>query len=186
MPPLRTSSAAVAACALVLGACSNEALQRNFGLTRDAPDEFIVTTRAPLSVPPNFTLRPPQPGAPRPQEQSTTNAAEAALAPQTALAAPQSSGDDSPGQKALVAAAGPPAPPDIRRLVDTEAAREASDTSLTDKLMFWKAKPPPGTVVDAQKEAQRLRNNAALGQSPEVGATPIIDTKPKTFFDELF
>jgi hypothetical protein len=183
VPRIRTL--AVAICGLALVGCSRDQMQRNFGLTRDAPDEFVVTTRAPLSVPPEFTLRPPMPGAPRPQEQSATPAAEAVLAPQTVLA-PQASGEDSPGQEALIAAAGPPAPPDIRRMVDAEAAKEASDRSLTDRLMFWKSKTPPGVVVDAQKEAQRLRENAALGRSPDTGDTPIIDSKPKTLFDTLF
>lgn len=173
-----------AACALALAGCSNDQLLRGFGLTRDAPDEFVVTTRAPLSVPPDFTLRPPVPGAPRPQEQPISTAAEAALVPQAALQ-PQG-GAESPGQEALIAAAGPPAPPDIRRLVDAETAKEASDSSLTDRLMFWKAKPPPGVVVDPQKEAQRLHQDAALGLSPETGETPVIDTKARTLFDILF
>ena len=46
-----------------LAACSGDELTRTFGLTRDAPDEFQVTTRAPLSMPPDFNLRPPRPGA---------------------------------------------------------------------------------------------------------------------------
>jgi hypothetical protein len=169
---------------LALVGCGREELQRSFGLIRDAPDEFVVTTRAPLSIPPDFSLRPPDPGAPRPQEQTSTQAAEAALVPQAALA-PEDA-QSSPGQQALLSAAGPAAPADIRLRVDQDAAREASDHSLTDRLMFWKSPRPPGTVVDAQKEAQRLRDNAALGQSPVQGDTPTIKNKPKTFFDTLF
>ena len=76
--------------ALALAGCGNsDTLSRTFGLTRDAPDEFTVTTRAPLSMPPDFSLRPPRPGAPRPMEQSPRTQAEEALVPQTALAAPQ-------------------------------------------------------------------------------------------------
>jgi hypothetical protein len=185
MANLRLRVAVVAGCACAVTACSRDTLQRNFGLTRDSPDEFTVTTRAPLSVPPDFTLRPPLPGAPRPQEQSITAAAEATLVPQAALQQP-GSGEDSAGQEALMAAAGPPAPPNIRSLVDAEAAKEASDRSLTDRLMFWKSPKQPGVVVDPQKEAQRLREDAALGKSPETGDTPVIDTKPKTLFDTLF
>ncbi len=44
--------------------------------------------------------------------------------------------------------------------------------------MFWKAAPPPGTVVDANREAQRLRQNSALGQNIEQGDTPIIQRNP--------
>ena len=59
---------------LGVAACSGDELTRTFGLTRDAPDEFQVTTRAPLSMPPDFTLRPPRPGAARPQELSAAAA----------------------------------------------------------------------------------------------------------------
>jgi len=185
MPNLRPWIFALAASSLALAACGREELQRNFGLTRESPDEFVVTTRAPLSVPPNFSLRPPQPGAPRPQEMTPTAGAEAALAPQTALT-PVIAGAESPGQEALVAAAGPPAPPDIRHEVDVEAAREASDRSLTDRLMFWRSPAPPGVLVDPRKEAERLRQNAALGESPTTGNTPMLKSRPKTLFDSLF
>ncbi len=176
-----------AICMVLLAGCAREDLQRSFGLTRDAPDEFVVTTRAPLSLPPDFALRPPQPGAARPQEQATSHSAEATLVPQAALLAqPAAGASDSPGQEALLAAAGPTPPPDIRQLVDQEAAKEASNRSLTDRLMFWKSPKPPGTVVDAKKEALRLRENAALGRAETTGDTPIVQTKPKTFFDTLF
>jgi hypothetical protein len=187
MPVPRLRTTALAACALAFAGCSHDQLQRSFGLTRDAPDEFVVTTRAPLSVPPDFTLRPPMPGAPRPQEQGPTVAAEAALVPQAALASPSGgTADDSPGQEALIQAAGPPAPPDIRQKVNAEAAKEASDASLTDRLMFWRKPQPPGVVVDPQKEAERLRENAALGRSQQTGDTPVIESKPKTLLDTLF
>jgi len=186
MRDVRLSLLVLAGCALVLAACARDEMQRNFGLVREAPDEFVVTTQPPLSVPPDFALRPPAPGAPRPQQQTPTAAAESALVPQAALTQPSSGGADSPGQDALIAAAGPPAPPNIRREVDAEAAKEATDTTLTDRLMFWKSPPPPGVVVDPQKEAARLRENSALGRSPETGDTPVVKAKPKTIFDALF
>ncbi len=37
-------------------------------LTRDRPDEFAVQRQAPLVIPPDFALTPPEPGAPRPTE----------------------------------------------------------------------------------------------------------------------
>ena len=45
---------------VALNACSSD-VERTFGLTRDAPDEFTVTTRAPLSQPPEYTLTPRAP-----------------------------------------------------------------------------------------------------------------------------
>jgi hypothetical protein len=171
----------------VLAGCSGEELTRNFGLKRDAPDEFEVTTRAPLSMPPSFDLRPPRPGAARPQEESSRTGAEAALVPRSALAGDNAA--SSPGQQALLSASGPTAPQDIRRKVENEASLDQPDRTLTDRLMFWKAAPPPGVTVDPTKEAQRLRGNAALGASVEGGDTPIIQRNQKSgggMFDGIF
>ena len=42
---------------LVLGACSK--LNRDtLGMNKKAPNEFLVTTRPPLSLPPEFDLKP--------------------------------------------------------------------------------------------------------------------------------
>ena len=162
--------------AVLLAGCSGDDLSRTFGVTRDVPDEFTVTTRAPLSMPPDYTLRPPRPGAPRPQEQTASESAQSALAPQTALNNVDTGGS-SEGQSALIAAAGGPAPPDTRQKIEREAALDSPNPSLTDKLMFWKKPTPTGVVVDPTREAQRLRQNAALGQSVETGDTPIIQRK---------
>lgn len=37
-------------------------------LNRERPDEFAVQRQAPLAIPPDFSLTPPAPGAPRPAE----------------------------------------------------------------------------------------------------------------------
>src|SRR4051794_11250367 len=89
----------LAACAGMAG-CSGDQISRSLGFTRDAPDEFTVTTRAPLAMPPSFALPPPSPGAARPQEQSERAQAELALVPQMALGATGES--NSAGQQALV------------------------------------------------------------------------------------
>lgn len=169
---------------LTLTGCGGmSGLTRTFGLTRDAPDEFSVTTQAPLSMPPDMSIRPPRPGASRPQDVSDSSQAEAALVPQTALGTPSSG--MSPGQAALVAQAGPPAPANIRAEVSQEAV-QANSKSFADRLMFWRPAAQPGIVVDPTREAQRLRENAALGQSPEAGETPIIQPKPRGWLQGIF
>ena len=50
--------------------------KRMVGLEPTLPDEFAVESRAPLTIPPDFDLRPPEPGAPRPQEKSIGQQAE--------------------------------------------------------------------------------------------------------------
>jgi hypothetical protein len=169
---------------ILLSGCSGDKLARTFGLTRDAPDEFTVTTRAPLSMPPDYNLRPPRPGAPRPQEQSERQQAEEALAPQTALNPPSSG--QSPGQAALIQEAGPAAPSNIRREVDQDAHNAADDDSFINKVLYWRKPDTVSAQVDAPAEAQRLRQDAALGQSPSVGDTPIIKRNKQGWFSSLF
>src|SRR5690349_8660603 len=83
---------------------------RTFGFTRDAPDEFQVTTRAPLSMPPSLggELPVPRPGADRPQEVSTRQAAEAALVPGSVLGNGTAAGPRSQAESALLSQAGRP------------------------------------------------------------------------------
>lgn len=183
---LRRGAVPVVLLAAMLAGCSSSDLSRNFGFSRDAPDEYTVTPRAPLSMPPNYALRPPEPGTPRPQENSARLQAQEALVPQVALTGVPS-GQESAGQEALVQAAGPPAPTNIRAEVNNEADTEAAQSrSFVDSLMFWRQTPPPGIVVDPQKEAQRIRENAALGRSQETGDTPIIQPRQKGWLEGLF
>jgi hypothetical protein len=105
LPKLRVSLLVTIGAAALLAGCDTTNLSRTFGLTRDAPDEFSVSTRAPLSMPPNNALRAPRPGASRPQELSSRAAAEATLSPGAVL---ESSTNTSPGQLALVQASGRP------------------------------------------------------------------------------
>jgi hypothetical protein len=164
--------------------CGDSSLVRTFGLTRDAPDEFTVVTRAPLSMPPDFALRPPQPGAPRPQDQSERSMAESALVPEAALGgAPVGV---SAGQAALVRDVGGRAPADTRQRVDQEAKLNSSDDGFIDRLLYWRKSDSQRAVVDSEKEAQRLRQDSALGQSPVNGDTPIIRDKKRGWFQDLF
>lgn len=59
--------------ALGLGGCTDP--KKALGLSKRSPDEFTVVTRAPLALPPEFALRPPQPGVQRPQELGPVEAA---------------------------------------------------------------------------------------------------------------
>src|SRR3546814_9841832 len=57
----------LSAAGLLLAGCSD--LRRTFGMDKSGgPDEFAVVSRAPLTVPPDFGLRPPRPGERRPNE----------------------------------------------------------------------------------------------------------------------
>lgn len=79
-----------------LAACANTKAS-GFG-SRSGPNEFAVTRAPPLTMPPDFALRPPRPGAPRPQEASPSAQALAVMFGGTAQA--------TPGQQALIDQAG--------------------------------------------------------------------------------
>ncbi len=171
---------------LCLSACGGYSVTKTLGLATSSPDEFTVTTRAPLSVPPDLAqanLPAPTPGLARPQEAPLSDQVKQTLAPQLALN-PAAPGQDSAGQDALVTQAGPAAPTDIRATVAATAVADEKE-SFTEHLMFWQSKQEPGTVVNAPAEAARLQKAAALGQSPTTGETPVIDRGKKKFLGIL-
>ena len=64
---------------LALAACSGSDVSNTLGLNKRAPDEFVVVSRPPLVVPPEFDLEPPRPGAEAPHAVSTEQQARRLL-----------------------------------------------------------------------------------------------------------
>jgi hypothetical protein len=175
---------------LALGACSN--IGEQLGLSKKSPDEFRVVAHEPLALPPDFQLRPPEPGAPRPQEGTTQQQAQVAVFRAIPQSNPAPSGnadaDLTPGEQALLKSAGTErAEPNIRQLINQETSEiNAADENFITKLIFWYEPAPPGVVVDPDAEARRLRENAALGRPATAGETPIIERKAKGIFEDIF
>ena len=167
-----------------LAGCNSAA--QTLGLQAAAPDEFKVIAKAPLVLPPDYGLRPPAPGEPRPQELQPESRAREALLGQRAAE------NRTQGEKLLVAKAGADrADPLIRYVIDDEYGDLAyKESSFADKVMFWRKDQPsthvvagglaatPGadtpTAVDPAAEAKRL---ASL-----TGGKPVIihrEAKPR-------
>ncbi|MDB5446719.1 MAG: hypothetical protein JWQ97_2036, partial [Phenylobacterium sp.] len=125
------ASALIAAAGLAGCQSASKAL----GMTKVTPDEFRVVTKAPLVVPPDYGLRPPAPGEPRPQELQPESAAR------TALLGQREAQVRTDGEKLLVAKAGAEkADPLIRYVVDDEFGDVAhKDKSFADRVMFWRS-----------------------------------------------
>lgn len=119
------------------------------GMTKVVPDEFAVVTKAPLVVPPDYALRPPSPGEPRPQELQPESQARLALLNERAAE------QRSDGERLLAAKAGADkADPLIRFVVDDEFGSLAhKETSFADRVMFWR-KGKPETQGAALTAAQ--------------------------------
>lgn len=114
----------VSLMALGLGGCGDNIRER-LGLASPSPDEYRVTSHAPLAVPPEFDLKPPVPGAPALTVIQTEDTAEAILTGRDPNASVISS--DLPAQseaelRLLEKAGADRADPAIRETLAREAA----------------------------------------------------------------
>jgi hypothetical protein len=179
-----------------LGGCNS--VKSSLGLTKEGPDEFAVVAKQPLIIPPDYTLRPPEPGAPSPQD------VQPAAAASTAIFGPNIVGTTEAGTPPPVGMGGTQAPsagelallnsakaqdadPQIRSLVNRETAEIAEKSqSFTDEIIFWRDPESPDVVLDASKEAQRLRENAAAGLPPNSGDVPQIKRGKRALLEGIF
>jgi hypothetical protein len=164
---MRIRSAAVlsivAVSALSLGACTS--MRQSIGLTKITPDAFLTVSTAPLTVPPEYGLRPPAPGQPRPQELAPESAARQILLGQRQAVT------RTAGEQMFVAQAGADrADPLARYVIDDEFGDLAhKEQSFADRLMFWRSDAPStqaatvsqtasgALTIDAASEAERLQ-----------------------------
>lgn len=189
------------ASAVLLSGCGETRFGNILGFEKSAPDEFSVVKRAPLTLPPDFGLRPPRPGARRPQDVSARNAARKSLigdspAGKTRRARKATKaarlGNRSAGEAALLNRTGAlDVDPSIRQLINREAsgAAETVDEDFIDKLLFWRdpkirktPKKDGALIVDATRESRRLRENEVLGKPFTAGKTPTIRRKKSGSF----
>ncbi len=181
--------APIAVLALLPALAACDSTKRALGYEKAAPDEFQVVQRAPLVIPPDFSLRPPQPGAVRPQEGTPRDQARAALLGVRQTAPISAAGRDTADVALLKRAGADQIQPNIRDLVDKESTAIANaNKSFTDKLIFWR-KPEgagAGEQLDAQAEAQRLSQNQALGRAVTEGESPRIERRRKGMLEGIF
>src|SRR3989440_13089321 len=114
----------LAASSLVAG-CSD--FKKTIGLEPTLPDEFAVESRAPLTIPPDFELRPPAPGAARPQEVTAAERARKAI--DTA----------GPGEAGKQASGGLRMPEGGSRRAETPNSQQAVEQTMSDKLLGYSA-----------------------------------------------
>ncbi|WP_340109653.1 DUF3035 domain-containing protein [Pikeienuella sp. HZG-20] len=159
--------AAPLAAAAVLGGCTisssdgGGSIGEQLGLVPGTPDAFMIIARAPLEIPPDFTLPTPQPGAVSPRDPDPLAEAEQTLFGQQE---PAPTATASAGEQALLAGAG--------ANVDNSAARTELESraaperryGLTSVLGY---KIPAGPndrnyTVEALEENERLRQQGLL------------------------
>ncbi|MFN3959814.1 MAG: DUF3035 domain-containing protein [Parvularculaceae bacterium] len=114
------------------GGCAG--IGKALGNGKNPPDEFAIATKAPLVVPPDYSLRPPKPGETRPQELTPSERARQVLLGDSGSAPPTT------GEQQLLQKAGAlGADQNIRAVLAAEnGGRGEKDRSLANQLMFWK------------------------------------------------
>lgn len=176
----------------MLTACDGQEMRETIGLTRTAPDEFVVVSRPPLSVPPDFDLKPPRPGETRKEESTRAQARQLILKEDSNATAIVE--DLEPASKKVETAVDPvitsdakssaesnllsklgvdKADPNIRTKLGAEAAEPkdlSKEKSLYERIIKSEGGDEP--VVDAKKEAERIRTNKETGKPINEGEVP--------------
>jgi hypothetical protein len=160
--------AALLAAAAAASGCGT--ISRAVGATKVSPDEFRVVTQAPLTLPPDYNLRPPRPGEPRPQELSPSEEARVALFGEEVGQAA------SAGERSLVANSGASAAdPNIRDTIDFEAQGVVRrNEGFVDRLLaFGGSGAPRPAPLNAEDEARRLEDDESIRRATGGGQVVI-------------
>ena len=124
---------------LLIAGCTD--FKKTIGLEPTLPYEFAVESRAPLTIPPDFDLRPPTPGAPRPQEKASNQQAKQLI---------EQAGPGEPGKQA----------PDFR-------LRRSEDGLPDIGRRSAQTPDPSGAVADQSLSSKLLGYDGASGGAVE-------------------
>jgi Protein of unknown function (DUF3035) len=169
---LLKAAAATGLCAMTLMGC--QSLRDAAGLQKKSPDEFAVTTKAPLVIPPDFNLRPPMPGAPPSNARDPSTNAEIALFSNAdpLTVANGMRGNFTRGERLLLAnAKAQNSDPTIRARLnaDQRAAIQNADRSFTDRVLSTGVTPNTGKPVNADAEIAKGSKTATPKKKAESG-----------------
>jgi len=174
-----------------LGGCTD--FRRALGIEKSPPDEFTVVQNAPLSLPPDYGLRPPhsagRPATPAPRIEAQRTVFKVGQTQGSAGAGGSDLSGLTAGEQALLTKAGAVgADSSIRQQVDSETLQVATASdSFVDSLLFWRSAPQSGQgqPVDAKGEAKRVQADQAEGR-PVTTPQPTIERTQRTLLEGLF
>jgi hypothetical protein len=149
---------AVVAAAAAASGCGT--ISRAIGAGKVSPDEFRVVSQAPLTLPPDYSLRPPRPGEARPQQLEPGAEARAALFGDNVAASA------SQGERSLVTHAGAETvDPNIRDQIDFEAqGLVRRDEGFVDRILSFGGGSGENTAapLNAEEEARRIQAEESI------------------------
>lgn len=175
---------------LLASSCSGGDVRKNLGLTKSAPDEFMVLSHPPLSVPPDFNLV--SPASPSLSSDKTVQEAREVVLKSKTPKNRATGVDKSLLNKADVA----DADPNIRDVIEQEnkemeAARilsapkeEEEEEGFFSGLLSSVVPDRKEPVVDADAEKERLNKNKAEGKPVTEGEVPTVN-KENNVLDKI-
>ncbi len=191
------------ASTVALAACGGNSVKDTLGISRKAPDEFRVVSKPPLSVPPQFNLRPPAaPGegdiVPPAHKQAQTlilgndpdKGADAGLQPGNADTAVMPVTVSNPGTAAenqlLKNAGADKIDPSVRTVLQQEkaVAQPEEEESWWSTMTTLPSKKEP--LVNPKGESERLKKNKDEGKPVTEGETPEMKDKDKGILGKIF
>lgn len=194
-----------AVCLGMLSACSGSSVKDTLGISRSAPDEFRVVSRPPLSVPPQFNLRPPGNAADSPILKSADKEAQSlvlgasddgntfTLQPADTAVIPVKAGKEkpknaaSPAESVLLQKAGAgQADPTVRQRLAEDRAPAAEAEEEAPWWQIWSDKDKKEPMVNAKGEAERIKQNAKEGKPVTEGETPEVKGKDTGVLGKVF
>jgi hypothetical protein len=152
------ASAAVLTAALAVSSCAG--VKRAVGADKVTPDEFRVVTKAPLVVPPEYNLRPPQPGEPRPEDLVPSDAAA-----NVAYGGYGGSTASDAEQMLVGKIATGASDPTIRVQIEAENGVVQKRRGFANRVLFWRE----GDVVD-EADPTQLAAEDEIARRAELGA----------------
>ncbi len=179
----------VAIIIIALSGCSS--MKKELGIARNSPDEFTVIKRAPLTLPPEYALRPPV------NKNDVTN--RGILKNTAPNRAKQAILGNSSGKAEINAAddillskmGAHDANPEIRRQINKDNGYlYLKNQTLIDKLtskddVDLDINKVPASIVDAAAEAARIKKSMKEDKPLNQGDVPVIEKKLGTL-DRLF
>ena len=168
----------IASSLLTVAACDGS-VRDNLGLRKSSPNEFTVVANPPLSLPPEFSLRPPVDGIVS-LEEDIPKEARKVLFEQVAY----SSKDNKSKSESVFSKNFGASPENLQIksiLIEDElaSAKVAEKKGMFDKIASFSLLGNgvnSSSVVDAKLEKERITNNIKEGEQITAGETPTLDS----------
>lgn len=161
--------------AMLLSGC--QSIREATGAAKTPPDEFTVLTKSPLVIPPDFNLRPPQPGIASRNDPDADETGANLNLPQGATTAAGLGATYSDGEKLLLTKTNAlSVDPNIRKTITTDVGLEDQGPGFAQKVLFQGADPPKPAATNgtagATAPAATAPAAAPAANPPATAAAP--------------